>query len=152
MSAEAIAGTQVSEAAIGTALAEHLRRCGAIAVQLRVASAAECAEALRHARALAPADRLVVLAPADLLLPGEAAPIRVVRLSFRDDTGPSASEIAAALDCLPRLDAAIILVFLGPMAVPLPKAIAQQVPDGARFADWLATSLGDATCGGGAAG
>ncbi len=152
MNAHRVAGTEASEAAIGAALAQHLRRYGAWAMQLHAASPADCAEALRQLQVLVAVERLVLLAPADLALPGEFAPLRAVRFAPGPDIGPGVSEIAASFDCLTHLDGAIILIFLGPKATPLPEGIARLAPHGAEFTKWLAASLGNATCGGGAAG
>ncbi len=151
--AEANAG---SEAAIAEAVAAHLARHRARLAQVICGPETDWVATLRRALRYLPEQRLILIVCGGLDLPAEFALVQIIRVARATSRhGISACDLAAALDRLPSIDAALLVLLF-------PEPTAQLCGSGAeaaalgqplhRLLPELAAAWCEAACGSGAAG
>ncbi|MDP2062173.1 MAG: hypothetical protein Q8J98_03605 [Phaeovulum sp.] len=144
-----------ADAAIASAVAAHLGRHGALVVQLPCAPEADLTALLAPALARLPAGRVRVLVCQPLALPPEIAHLGTAIIAPALPGGFGPADLAAALDRLPQIDDAILLLLTPASAAALPPALARLPPPGQELGGWLdrlAAAPREAACGGGATG
>jgi len=145
-------GTTRSEQAMGSAIAAHLCRHGAIAAQIDCAAADECGAALDAIIAEIGERRLVLLTPEAFALPDRFAALTTLRIAVGPGQSFGTPGFAAALDRLAQIDGALLLVLFAAAAADLPPDLAPVAPAGRALGAWLAARLRNAACGGEGAG